>query len=310
MRHKASTAATQGIPTLSSACTPISSLAAIADTIAKNSTTTTTTKSTTSPTTKIATASANKTTITPTTTKAVTISSAPKPNTTITTTTAPTTSTNVIQDESEDDEVEQVQSPSKPPAKAPRRSKNFGWDESYALLKLIKKEGKNWAKILVALHALHKCTWIATDDYDKLRVHFNTLKSEKNALWKPYVQPKYQPDPEDKDSSNEEKALLLQLHASKHETIANEREIARTLIHQIEADERLVHSGDKKSEAQVLKELEEKKDEKRKIRDERLASAEKLVCNARQPASYLAYIPHRQQQKSSIERPWTVAWWR
>ncbi len=75
------------------------------------------------------------------------------------------------------------------------RGKNVSWAESYVLLQLMKVEGKNWGKLLQTLHARHLFTHLSIDEKDKLRVHYNSLKNKKSAIWKPYVYPKFTPPP-------------------------------------------------------------------------------------------------------------------
>jgi len=72
------------------------------------------------------------------------------------------------------------------------RSQNIKWGESFALLQIMKTEGKNWGKLLQQLHNQHMFTHLkCPDDKDKIRAHYNTLKSKKSALWKNNLIPVY-----------------------------------------------------------------------------------------------------------------------
>ncbi len=59
--------------------------------------------------------------------------------------------------------------------------------------------------------------------------------------------------------------------------MAKEQEVARTYIKQIEDRELLETSERKKTKEEIRKEMIEKGEERRQVRDERLQQAEKLV---------------------------------
>ena len=139
----------------------------------------------------------------------------------------------------------------------------------------MKTEGKNWGKLLEKLHQLHKFTHYAHDEKDKLRTHYNTLKDKKSSIWKPYSTPKFV---RSKGGSRDQVAQAEQQHALKHQTAAQERELMRGWIKIVEDREILHTSNQVMTEAEITKSMKEKGDERRLIRDERLAKAEKMVC--------------------------------
>lgn len=154
------------------------------------------------------------------------------------------------------------------------RGKNITWPESFALLQLMTKEGKNWGKLLELLHGQHLFTHIPKEEKDKLRIHYNSLKGKKSTLWKAYTTPKFTPTP---GSTPAQQQAQLQQHSSKHGAAAKERELARKWVKQIEDREVLVTSDQQKTEEEIRKEMKEKGEERRQIREERLEQAEKMV---------------------------------
>lgn len=64
------------------------------------------------------------------------------------------------------------------------RGKNWEWSDSFELIHLVHKEGKNWEKVLIIMHDEHRLT--STNDSQKLRTHFNTLNGKNSHLFKDY----------------------------------------------------------------------------------------------------------------------------
>ena len=87
-------------------------------------------------------------------------------------------------EDTDDDEVEEE------PTK--KRSKNMQWTDSYEMIKIVKKEGKNWEKVLQELHKKHRCTHIKLSQAkEKLCPHYNNFTASKSPLGKPYHAPKF-----------------------------------------------------------------------------------------------------------------------
>lgn len=151
------------------------------------------------------------------------------------------------------------------------RSKNWSWEDSYELLRIAAKEGKNWAKILQILHSRHICTDIT--DHAKLRARYHTLNGKASFLRKPYTAPKFQVPA--KNCSPEEKRKKEEEHAAKHELIRKEHEAALLLIAEIEAREELATTNEAPpTEEEIKTKMVEKAEDRRVVRNERFKTFE------------------------------------
>lgn len=150
------------------------------------------------------------------------------------------------------------------------RARNWSWDDSYEMLRIAAKEGKNWAKVLEILHSRHCCTDIT--DHSKLRVRYNTLNGKQSTLRKPWAPPKFTAP---KNLAPDQKRKKEEEHAAKWESVRHERETALALIEQIEAREELATSAETPEEDQVRQKMKEKADERRSVRNERFKVYEK-----------------------------------
>jgi hypothetical protein len=108
------------------------------------------------------------------------------------------------------------------------------------------------------------------------------IRLKKLAIWKNTPAPKFQrPKGLNLKNADDKNRLdtMEKQHAIKYETLAKEREMMRGWIRAIEEREKLNTSTQKMTEDEITKVLKEKGEERRQIRDERLAKAEKLVCS-------------------------------
>lgn len=153
------------------------------------------------------------------------------------------------------------------------RSKNWSWEDSYELLRIAAKEGKNWAKVLTILHSRHICTDIT--DHAKLRSRYHTLNGKTSFLRKPYTAPKFVAP---KNCSPEEKRKKEEEHAAKHELIRKEHEAALLLIAEIEAREELATTNEAPpTEEEIKTKMVEKAEDRRTVRNERFKTFEEAA---------------------------------
>ena len=124
------------------------------------------------------------------------------------------------------------------------KSKNWKWEDSYALIKQIHLDGKNWSKILEIMHnQQHRIIQIPKGDYEKLRIHYNGLlgKSSKLSKFK-NGQLKVKKYKRPTGMTNEE-AFQKQIEFVAEENIKKEEmKIALELIEQIENREKGLNS--------------------------------------------------------------------
>jgi hypothetical protein len=142
------------------------------------------------------------------------------------------------------------------------RGKNWSWHESYTFLQLIRSDGKNWSKVLNRMHSeKHIITHI--QDPDKLRVHYNGLKSKKGLIWKEYLTPKLRFSREERSSLTPADIKQREAeHAYKHQLLREQREHARAILKEIEERENLKGSAEKEKK-EILKNIKEKDAERK-----------------------------------------------
>jgi len=153
-----------------------------------------------------------------------------------------------------------------------KRGRNWTWQENYAFLKTVHKEGKNWGKILSLLHDLNLCTDIK--NHNKLREHYNTLHDGKSLLNKPYLTPKFSPKKGDSPETTQRKE---QEHSHSHQLIHEEREQLAEWMRRIEDRELGKSAGSRVSEEDLRKDMHEKKMERKRIKMQERKIRDKMI---------------------------------
>lgn len=146
------------------------------------------------------------------------------------------------------------------------RGRNWDWESSYEMLRVLHKEGKNWSKVLNILHSRHLVTDIS--DPSKLRTRYNTLNGKTSPLKKDFSASKFSPSR--KNLPKEEIRAQELEHARQTEKLRQEHEHARTLIAGIEAREALPGTNDAPlTETAVKADIEKKAEDRRSVRNNR-----------------------------------------
>lgn len=95
-----------------------------------------------------------------------------------------------------------------------KRGQNWSIEESFKLIEQVETDGKNWDKVLNALHAKH---WVPhISDKTKLRTHFNDLARSGSIINREYTIPAFVPDP---TVTAEENTKKKSAHDAKHQVI-------------------------------------------------------------------------------------------
>lgn len=174
--------------------------------------------------------------------------------------------------------------------KGHQRAKNWDWCESFALINMLEKVGKNWELALDRLHnEQHTLTHIA--DHNKLREHYNRFTRHDSPLKKPYITPPVPITAKErktleKEGHHAEVMAREQEHAARHQRIREEREEAAQNVLKIEARERAKVSTDSKPTASELrakiKAGEAERKAERKEKTNALAVAAEVENNQKQ----------------------------
>ena len=160
--------------------------------------------------------------------------------------------------ETEDKDIEEGGDSKKP------RSKNWTWGDSYRMLQIMKKEGKNWEKVLQLLHNEHRATHIRISDAtEKLRAHYNNYNSVKSPFRKPYQAPKL-------ERIKEKEAEF----ALKQEQRRREHDKAKAWVKKIDAKELCQDSAVRQTEEEIRQKMKEKSEERRAVREQRVELAQ------------------------------------
>lgn len=158
------------------------------------------------------------------------------------------------------------------------RGKNWTWNNNYLLIKSVYQHGKAWDKVLTSLHSLHVATHI--HNKNNLRIHFNTLRGQRSVLNKPY-----KPKPFHAPKNTLTRQELRQQENKYTEMVVKERKQrkkAKRMMKVIDEREVLVGTNKRMSAEEAKANIAQQKDERRAIRDHRLAEAEKEALEERE----------------------------
>ncbi len=128
-----------------------------------------------------------------------------------------------------------------------KRRSAWEWEDSYQLLQLLDKHGKNWEKILeIFQNEQHRLTDIAKEDAaKKLRKHYYTLSGKNSTVFRPYVAPPWKPPHNRQRYTNEQLQQQQVQHIEFHAEMAQQRKYAQKIISKIEDREILHNTTDK-----------------------------------------------------------------
>lgn len=170
-----------------------------------------------------------------------------------------------------------------------KRGSKWERDDTYYLVSLVAKEGKNWSKILQCAHDAHRLTHIT--EPSKLRTHYTTSTGKSGCLCKPYKRPKFSPSKKGltKDEiMKEETEFGLQ-----QERLSNDHAAAIANVSVVNKREKKLASDGSKNEAELKAAMKEKAEERREVREDRL----KLVTEEAN-----AEKDHRTESRNLLKR--------
>lgn len=161
---------------------------------------------------------------------------------------------------------------------SPVRMKNWDFDDSLSLIRLVDKHGKNWDKILNIMHSeQHRITHIT--DHNKVRVHFNGLNDKKkHAMWKEFKPKPFTMTKKKRGEIGAEEFKRREAnYALRMQRLRTDYEEAVLLLKTINERESCKTTSEKESEDKIREEMKQKGEEKRAIRNERINTLQKHV---------------------------------
>lgn len=159
---------------------------------------------------------------------------------------------------------------SRPSVAKLQRVREFSWSDTYLLIELLEKHGKNWGKVL---EVLHKCSHRYTDlkDKNQLRDYYTSLLGARSIINLPFVAAPWEPSQEDVTPQQAERSK--QQHEANQIRLCKEREAARIKIKAIEDREILLDSSSTTSEQELRRTNEARAKQRASVLQERRQEA-------------------------------------
>jgi hypothetical protein len=147
-----------------------------------------------------------------------------------------------------------------------KRSRNWAWNEQWALIKLVEKHGKNWEKVTKELKNQHILPNI---DKKKVMKQWHQLAGKTSCLRKPHRTPELRwHDLE--GLSPKEKRNKLREHEAYHQKVRQQKEEAWAIIQRVNKEERILASSTNASEKEVIDKLQSAEQDRKRKREELL----------------------------------------
>jgi hypothetical protein len=151
-----------------------------------------------------------------------------------------------------------------------KRSRNWAWNEQWALIKLVEKHGKNWEKVTEELKNQHILPNI---DKKKVMKQWHQLAGKTSCLRKPHRTPELRwHDLE--GLSPKEKRNKLREHEAYHQKVRQQKEEAWAIIQRVNKEERILASSTNASEKEVIDKLQSAEQDRKRKREELLKKYE------------------------------------
>jgi hypothetical protein len=148
-----------------------------------------------------------------------------------------------------------------------KRSANWRWGDSFEMVKLVDRHGKNWGKILQCMHDMHRITEIS--DCQKIRKHYDGFR--KKVIKNVFKHTKFTLKNR-KEYSEPEIRKLEQDHAIQQGRLEAEYNSAVTMVKAIEDREVISNTENRNTESEIREQIAMRGAERKSKKDEKLAA--------------------------------------